>query len=113
MKQSTFKMVSLILIIVLLQSCVSSKFIYSKNDPSRIPSKLKTKDKDKQIYVYNSDTLYESGQLLDFNDDEIHLYKKETEDTIAISTSQINKIFVKEEIPLWYYFGFIVVCYGI
>ena len=74
---------------------------------------MKTKDKDKRIFVYNADTLYESGQLLDFNEDEIRLYKKETEDTIAISTSQINKIFLKEDIPLWYYFGFIVVCYGL
>ena len=113
-RESFYKAVSLLMIVILFQSCTSSKYIYSKNDSTRIPSKLKIEDKNKKIKVYQADTLYVSGQLFDFNNYELQIYTQEKSDTISVNFSQVDKVALEEkEVPLALFLIFLGLCYGL
>ena len=106
--------VSLILILLLLQGCTSTKYIYSKNDPARIPQKLTPKDKNKNINVFQADTLYAKGQLIEFTETELKLLKKEPSDTVVLSFSKIDKVSLEhKEVPLPFFILVIGLCYGL
>jgi len=114
MIKSIYKIVSLILIILLFQSCTSIKYIYSKDNPYRIPSKLKRTDLNKRINIYQHDTLYVRGRLLEYTPTELKISKEETQDTMTMQFAKINKVALEQkEVPLPLFLLFIGICYGI
>jgi len=107
----------ILLVVIFLGDCTTSRFISSNNDPQKIRHNLSRKDINKHIKIIFKSGESKSGILLSFNDQQLKIFDSVSEMKLEVPYDLIDKIELKEN-KYWFivFFGIIglgYIVYGI
>lgn len=87
----------LLVLIYCLTGCYTSRPIFSKGDPARISTKLRSKDVNKPIRVFMKDGSVVEGKLLDFERDRLVVLESGTAQPQELPAERIDRIELKRK----------------
>jgi hypothetical protein len=118
MRNHKLKSLTIILVVVIfLCDCTTSRFISSNDDPQKIRHHLSRKDINKHIKVFFKGNESKSGILLSFDNQQLNIFDSESKMKLNVPYQLIDKIELKEN-KYWFivFFGIIglgYIVYGI